>query len=359
MEKIEGLWQRPLYAAICENCDWAYLVPTNEQNITCPYCHKETLTPLETEDLPPISAPELVVPFAVSPERVQETIQAFARSFTLAPYDLKPANLQQRLHPVFIPIWLVDSDVAAEWQAEMGYNYQVVSHQEQFTNERWQTKELQETRVRWEQRIGRLARHYENLSAPALEEDAAIKAQLGDFETQAAIPYEATIIANALVRLPNRDQIDAWPDAQPRFQQRAADECRQAATADHVRQFRWQAQFNNQNWTQLLLPVYSTWYEDDAGNPLPVAINGRTGKLSGVKRASMKRAKKYTRNLAILAILLFLATLALLFFEPGYAFIAGFLTIMLGALSILPIAQASQFNRRQISDLPFEIKQTP
>ncbi|NJN44298.1 MAG: hypothetical protein HC806_05960 [Anaerolineae bacterium] len=94
-----------------------------------------------------------------------------------------------------------------------------------------------------------------------------------------------------LFRLPTRPTEDAWPDALPNLQQAASDECRAAGKSDHFREFRWQAEYANQNWTQLLLPIYATYYLDDDQRPQPILLHGQTGQVSGVRRASMKRAQ--------------------------------------------------------------------
>ena len=186
-----------------------------------------------------------------------------------------------------------------------------------------------------------------------MEEIDDIRNKLGKFGSNSAETYRPEMLDGATVRLPNRDQVDAWPDTHLRFRRLAKNECRQASKADHIRQFGWQAQYANQRWSLLLLPVYSTFYLDDNDQPVPVLLNGRTGQLHGLKRASMKRAKIYSLALATLAAFLFIATVALFFFEPFLGVLVGLLTMILGMSAILPIAYAYQFNRRQKSDLIF------
>ena len=134
----------------------------------------------------------------------------------------------------------------------------------------------------------------------------------------------------------------------------AADECREATKADHIRQYKWQAQYEGRQWSLLLLPVYSTWYLDDSRRPVPILLHGRTGQLSGIKRASMKRAKRVTVLLAVLAGLLFLLTLALLLLEPSLTLLTAVLTFFAGIGAIFPIAYVSFFNRNQAVDIPIQ-----
>ena len=354
MLEIETQWQRPLQSAICEHCDWNYLLSPNQEMPICPHCYRQRLTVLDEADLEPGGAPELVVPFSVSTDQVVKGLTEFSKRFHFSPKDLQAEILAERMRRVFIPAWLVDSDVTAVWQAEAGFDYQVVSHQESFAGNNWQTKEVKETKIRWEARAGQLQRRYDNVRAPALEEIGGVRARLGSFGSDGAQLYQQEMLEETLVRLPNRDRQDAWPDTQPSFMELAAGECREAAEADHIRQYKWQAQYANQNWSLLLLPVYSTWYFDDDQQPRPVLINGRTGQLSGIMRASMKQAKRATTMIAIAAALLFLLTLVLLFFEPSLAFLTAVLAFAAGLSAIWPIAYVSRFNRDQKADMPFD-----
>lgn len=353
MAEIITIWQRPLQATNCEYCDWTFLTELDTPLGKCPHCYRLELTPLTEEDLPEIFKPELMLPFNLPEEQIRDHLTKFSKSYWLPPKDLKSGLLADRLQRIYIPAWLVDSEVEAVWQAEVGFNYEVVSHQESYQQSSWVTREVKEVKVRWEPRAGHLKRKYENIQAPAIEEVASLKEKLGTFDRPNAGPYAVGALAGALVRLPNRNPVDAWPDAQPAFQKQASEECQSAAAAQHIRQYGWQPDFSAQNWTLLLLPIYSTYYLDDDGQPLPILLNGRTGQISGTKKASMKRAKKYARNLAILAAVLFLATLALLLLRPNLALFTLILTLFIGLGAIVPIAQASRFNRSQEFEIPF------
>ncbi|MDX1417206.1 MAG: hypothetical protein R3293_23570, partial [Candidatus Promineifilaceae bacterium] len=342
--------QRPLTAAICEYCDWQYLLTQDEELPICPHCYREQLVALAEADAEVDRAPELVLPFSVATSSLENSLANFSSSFRFSPRDLQGKILVRRMRPVFIPAWLVDSDVLAAWQAEAGYDYQVVSHQESYVADSWQTREVKETKIRWEARAGRLQRHYSNVRAPALEEIDEIRASLGTFASEDAQAYQPQMLEDGLVRLPNRDRQDAWPDTHPVFKKRAAEECRLASRADHIRQFKWQAQYANQHWSLLLLPVYSTWYYDDDGQPLPVLLNGRTGQLAGIMRASMKQAKRATTMIAVLAVLFFLLTLVLLLLGSSLVLPVAVLAFAAGIAAIWPIAYVSRFNRERAAD---------
>lgn len=347
-------WGVNLQAAICELCDWRYLLPPGQLRQLCPHCFQTELTPLD-EQAGGLNShpPELIISFSVTAEAVNRQIQQFAGGIWFAPGDLTPQNLQARLRRVYLPMWLVDSQVQALWQAEAGFDYQVVSHRDSFdeTGGGWRSEEITETRVRWEPRLGRLTRTYHNIPAPALEEHFALLQRLGRFDLEAGQPYRVELLQQAAVRLPNRTPTDAWPDAAPAFQAAAAEECRKAAAADHIREFRWSVEYPQPNWTLLLLPLFTTFYLDDERRPQPVLIHGQSGRISGPKRASMRRAQRMAMVIVAIAALIFILSLVVAgvsLIAPPLLVAAGVgivVALIVGLLAIVPPVIAWQINR--------------
>jgi len=358
---VSKAWGAERVAMVCERCDWTFLAPANRASQACPHCYQMKLSALENANPstlltnPDDIEPELALPFQLAPADLNSALQNFARGIPYAPEDLNPRLLHSRLESLWLPMWLVDAEVQAAWQAEVGFNYEVVSHQEKYEQNRggWSTRQVNETRTRWEPRLGRLHRSYQNISAPALEAHSQLQTQLGSYDLGQSQPYQAEATHEAVVRLPDRSTQDAWPDTKPALQTAAAEECRQAAAADYLRHFSWQAEFNQQNWSLLLLPVYSAYYFDDEQKPQPVFINGQNGKVFGMRRASPKRAQRQTITLLIIAAVLFLLSLAAaaasIFLPPILALgILGIVAAMLVGLSaIIPIATVWWFNRKQ------------
>ena len=351
-------WGLNLQAVVCERCDWSYLLPAGSAPPRCPHCFQAGLSVLQagTQDLPYARPPELVLPFSLTSAALAQAIQEFSGGIPFPPKDLEAQGLRNRLSRLYLPMWLVDAEAQAEWKAEAGFDYQVVSHQDQYNENGggWSSRQVQEGRIRWEARLGRLERSYQNIAAPALEEDRALKAALGAFDLSAARPFQAEVLKGAFVRLPNRTPQDAWPEAQPALKGAAAEECRQAAGADHIRSFAWQPRFAGQNWTLLLLPILTTYYLDDQKKPQPVLIHGQSGKLSGVRRSSMKSAQRASLNLLVGAGLVFL--LSLLLWAGSLlmpmVFVAGvigmLIAIFLAAGAVIPPIMSWWFNRSQV-----------
>ncbi len=353
-------WGTELIAATCEHCDWGFLLPSDASELVCPHCFQGKLSAIgdAIEGLPYTHPPELIVPFSASPEGIADPLRRFSRSVPFAPKDLRAENLQARLQSIFIPMWLVDVDVRASWQSEVGFDYDVVSFRDEFADRQggWSEERVTETRVRWEPRVGKLSRTYSNTPAPALEEHAQLVSRLGAHTLDPAQSYHASSIQDAYARLPNRSPEDAWPDAVPVLRSLAAEECQRASEAEHTRDFRWDPEYANKHWTQVLLPIYTTHYIDDDNQPQPVLIHGQTGKIHGARRASIRRARGASLLMFTLATILGFPSLlasVLPVLPNEFRALAGCplaLSFLLGILSILPIAVAWQFNRRRRID---------
>lgn len=348
-------WGADLAAVVCEACDWSFLKPENLQLDRCPHCFRPGLKRIDAQvsQLPYTQPPELCLPYTLSEAQLSQAIQNFAGGIPYPPQDLNPTALQVRLQRVYLPMWLVDAGVSATWKAEAGFNYQVVSHQDRYSGSGWTSQQVKEGRIRWEPRLGRLERRYLNVAAPALEEHPRLRDRLGAFDLSTARPYQPGDTQKAFVRLPDRPPQDAWSDAQLALQATAAEECRQAARADHLRQFAWQPAYTDQNWTQLLLPVYAAYYLDDEQQAQSLLIHGQSGKIDGQRRASMQRATRAALVWLGAAALIFVLGLILagasLILPPLLAL--GIIGLALGLVTglgaIVPLGRAWMFNRSQ------------
>lgn len=351
---LQVTWGRALRPAVCPHCDWSYLLPEGGALPRCPHCFRAKLAPLDDVGaLPYIRPPEMMLPTTLTREALERRVSAFADGIPFPPEDLNAAALRARLQALYLPLWLVDAEADALWQCEAGFDYEVVSHQSRYSDARggWAEQEVQETRARWEPRVGRLHRTYQNIAAPALEEYGALRRQLGRFDRDTAQTYRPEALDNALARLPNRLPDDAWLDAKQAVRSAAAQECREAMAADHVREFRWTPAYPSRNWTLLLLPVYTTFYLDDEGRPQPVLLHGQTGQVSGARRASMKQARKTALIIAAAALVISVLSMILALLGlavPPLVVVGGIgivAAMLMGLGALVPIVRVWQFNR--------------
>jgi len=254
---------------------------------------------------------------------------------------------------------LVDGLVQANWLAEAGFNYEVVSHKDRYADRMggWQSEEIIETRQRWEPRLGKLKREYQNIPASALETHQNLIQKLGGFNHPDLEPFSSGMAFANLsslpsgIQLPDRKTEEAWTEAEPGFMQAAIEECRLAAGADFIRAFRWSPNFSGLNWTLNLLPVYTTYYRDDEGKIQVLFINGQSGLISGIRKASMQRARKITLIILLISAFVFFASLVAIsgsivlpvLFPLGI--LGMIVTLFLGLAALIPLGMVWITNR--------------
>jgi hypothetical protein len=264
--------------------------------------------------------------------------------------------LAGRLRRYWIPLWLVDADVAGVWRADVGYDYEVVSYQDRYSDRAgWRAEEVSEKRVRWEPRTGRVQRHYDNVVAPALDDHRRTMDRLGGYDLEVRVAYDAKALTNSAARVPTLSPEAAWPLAEPAFVRAAEDDCRRAAGAAQIRDFVVRADYTDLHWTRLLVPVYTTWYSE-GGQLWPVLLNGQSGHIDGVRRASTQKARTVSLILGGVALALFLlgGLLALLGLAAPPVALVG-TVLLVGGLAFaltapIPAIAAWAHNRRTERD---------
>jgi hypothetical protein len=343
-----ALWGAPLLAAGCAACGRAHLVPEARAGGPCPACFAAPLTPQPA--LLRLEPPELVVPIRVTAEAAAPGLEAFARSVWLRPAGLAGAALSQRLTAGYLPMWLVDAEAAGQWEAQAGYDYHVASATEHYSGGQWVTQQVKETRIRWEPRAGRVRRAYANTPVPALEDHAALMQALGAFPLEVAQPYAPEAAAEAVVRVPALPPEAAWPFARARLDERVMKDVQAAAGAQHVDQAKLKVDYGRQHWTLLLLPVYTSAYQDDDGRWRLVLVNGHSGQVSGERRASLRLAWRWTALIGLGALALFVLGLlvsALGLLLPPVVALGGLLmvlSVVVGLAAPAPVVWAWRFN---------------
>lgn len=353
--RLTDLYQRPMAVGDCNSCGVGWLLPADKEMLICPNCLSHDLSRADDTTIEGllIYPPESVLPFEVGRDAVSFDywLDDFIKKIPFRSPDLNKNSLKRRLERVYMPLWWVDADVSAQWWAEMGFNYEVMSHREHYDKGNVRSQALQETRIRWEPRVGLIQRHYENIPAPALEDDGAFRQRVGGFKLSEGQAYQPHMLDDTLIRLPQRSPADALPEAAQAFQKLATEQCQEASSAQHIRQFKWSPQFDNQNWTHVLVPIYITYYIGPGLQKYWVMINGQTGAVSGQRRADLGAARRLALNYLILAALAFIIGAVLLIIGGGFLNLIGSLAVFVALLGLLfalfMYFRAWAFNREQ------------
>ncbi len=343
----QPVWGLALVPAGCPSCKRVFLVQPAAIGQVCPACFHGKLAEQPAMLRP--EPPELLVQFRKGRSDPQQLLGGFVNGVWLHGDDFTAESLLKRMRPIYLPMWLVDCDVSGSWQAEAGFEYQLKSSQESFREGRWISRDVVETRTRWEPRMGQLLRHYDNLAAPALNDHQNLMASLGEYQLNQCVPYQAEQVGTAAIRVPDLQPEHAWPIASANVVRAAGEDCRKAAGAEHARQYHLDPAYSSLNWTQMLLPMYVTFYTGDDGQPQPVMVNGQSGAVSGLRLASQKKGWRLAGLLEAAASALILFGLLASIIPPIIPL--GILMILAGfglaIFGIIPAVWPWQWNRGQ------------
>ena len=351
LESQQSTWQTELQPVGCPHCSQAFLVESQRIGLTCPACGLGKLEQQPARLRP--EPPELVIPFSQHGLNLNALYERFTQGVWLRPDDFNSQNLLRRSTPLYWPMWLVDSQVVGSWQAEIGYDYEVESSQDSYAGGQWRSKKVVETRIRWEPRLGQIEHHFDNISAPALSDNERLARILGPYRPEDAQAYQPQHLAGSIVRIPDLPPESAWPLAQSRLDQQAGQLCQQAAQGQHNRNFQIKAEYKDLNWTQLLQPLYVSYYTDDQGQPQFVYINPQTGQIGGRRLASQRKGWRWagiSLGLALLALIIGLIAFAASPMLPPLSLLgilASAAALALGIFAIVPAVWPWQWNRQQ------------
>ncbi|MDR3577404.1 MAG: hypothetical protein P4L50_26375 [Anaerolineaceae bacterium] len=351
LETVGHIWNIPYQPCGCPQCGQVLLVKTESIGKNCPNCGRSKLIPQPA--LLRSEPPELVIPYQIQQANLASIYAGFTKGIWLHSDDFEVDKLLSNTTAVYWPMWLLDSDVSGDWQSEAGFDYQVETSHDIFTNSNWESQKVLENRIRWEPRVGQMKRHYDNIALQATTDYQKLLNLTGNYQLHYAIPFNPSFLKDSDIRVPDIQPENVWPTAKPALDKIVLEDCRKAADAHFLRNFTLHASYGSCNWTQLLFPVFITFYTDDAGNPQFIYVNGQTGKIGGPRLASQKKGWKSAAitaavaiSLLILALIFFgLAALLPLFSAFGVVLIvAAFIT---GLFAIIPAVWPWQWNRQQ------------
>jgi hypothetical protein len=347
----KDIWNSGRQPAGCPNCGRVFLVQGSQIGMPCPLCHQALLSTQPARVR--IAEPELMVPFGINQATLNTIYQNVVNSVWIKLENFQTETLLKRTIPVFWPMWLVDCEIDGHWQMETGFDYQVKSSKDFYANGQWQSRVQIEGRVRWEPRLGKIKSRVDNVTAPALEEHQNREQMTGTTPLNRSRAFDPSLLGGALIEVPDLPPEEAWKMAQPRVNEAAEQICTEAAGAQHSRNFSVTADYQNLNWTQFLLPMYVTYYEDDDGQPQFLVVNGMTGTVQGPRLGSREHGNRIAGIVAAVAgglfVLALMGLLLTLVFPPVgvLAAILAVLGLGTGIGAIFPAVWPNQWNHKQ------------
>ena len=351
----EVSWMAGSAVASCPQCKRLFLLPAQSENSLCPLCHGAELT--SQAGYVRKEAPEAIIPLRLKSADLQKVLSNFLAKTPYPEADLSVEKLMSRASVVYWPLWLVDADLKGEWTATLGFDYQVKTAKESFGREGWQSKDHLRTQTNFEPRLGYLDRHYDNVAVAALRNQQKRFEQIGTYEMNESVAYQSELLAGNSLQLPEIEPQELLDVAKSRLNRLAEKDIIRAAAAQHHQNVQYNGDYLNLNWTQMLMPLVSTSYQDEKGTVHTLVINGQSGKVYGRRLASMEKAKKWTLGLMLIPLIFLLVGLVLSL--SGVCVLSElacpgmFLLILIG-LALIPVIRANKWNRKEMAMEEFE-----
>jgi len=310
MERARYGWGEARRELVCESCGAVVAVAPDALTSTCAFCGSHRV--LARDVAGDVLRPTALLPFAVDQARLQALVADWLGRGWMHPPALRSVRALRELAGVYLPFWTFDTHVRAEWKAEVG-----TARTERYrAGGEWKTR----TVIDWHWRSGRVHLPVDDhLVAGTGRVSRVVLRKIGSFDLGGLVEYEPGYLAGWQAKVYDVQLQEAWETAKGEIRERAKRACYHDTGSSHVRNFQMAADFADERWRYVLLPVYLASYHFE-GRTFQVMVNGQTGQVAGQKPVAWLRVW-----LAIAALLAPGACLGLL----------GLLTLALGGIGTL------------------------
>jgi hypothetical protein len=193
------------------------------------------------------------------------------------PSGLSHAAASTQFRGIYLPFWTFDATIKADWRAEVGY--QRTERYYDSTSKSWKTR----TRIEWQWESGQITQSPDDwLGIGTTRISKVLLKRLYPYNLGALTTYNPDFLAGWQALNYDIKLQDAWSTVKAKMRERTREGCRDQINSSHVRNFSMLADFEDETWRYILLPVYAAAYRFE-GVTFQVLINGQTGIVAGLK----------------------------------------------------------------------------
>ncbi|MEO0763639.1 MAG: primosomal protein N' (replication factor Y) - superfamily II helicase, partial [Pseudomonadota bacterium] len=262
----------------------------------CPFCAAPLALDAAHDHRHP--APTGLLPFAIDQGRAREGLRGWLASRWFAPNDLKKfAEASRPIQGVYVPHYTYDTACRAEYRGRRGVEYRV------------RRGKKTEVRVRWYPASGRVHHDFDDVLVPATATVTEFSSEAdvhgaAEWDLQALTPYATHYLAGFRAEAPSLGLEKGFDLARGACDGYMRQLVRRDIGGDR-QQITWMSTtYDRVTFKHVLLPVWLAAYRY-SNTPYRVAINGRTGRVTGQRPYSWTKIAA-----AVLAALLVVAAIA-------------------------------------------------
>ena len=259
----------------CDNCGASLTISEGAITVTCPFCasNKVNVRTATAEQL----RPRFLVPFKVQAEEIRQRAVAWLGKGWFHPAELASASVVERFNGVYLPFWTFSAAITAAWKAQVGHERQERYYDS--GSKSWKTR----TVIDWRWEDGQVAIQIDDLVVQGSSRiSRIILERLQPFNLNDLVAYAPDYLAGWQAQAYDVTLAQAWDQGKASMREKAKKACYDDIHSSHVRNFSMTADFGEEVWRYILLPVYLTAYRFE-NKVYQVMANGQTGVVAGQK----------------------------------------------------------------------------
>ena len=307
-------WGVALQELHCDQCGAALALPEGALTITCPFCASNRVNIRQAPS--DILRPRFLIPFKIQPADLHTKAGAWLRQGWFHPAELSASAVLSHFTGIYLPFWTFDCAIQAQWKAQVGYER--IERYYDHSSKDWKTR----THIDWRWEDGRVGLQTDDLLVVGTRHlSKVILERVSQFNLSELVSYSPDFLAGWQAQAYNIPLADAWEDGKATLRERAKDACYKDIPTSHVRNFSMVADYQDETWRFVLLPIYLSAYRFQ-DKIYQVMVNGQTGIIAGQKPVAWWK--------------IWLAIVALL--APGMLLgMVGLFTLIFGGLGVIPL----------------------
>ena len=273
MEQAQHGWGDERRELVCESCGAVVAVTPDTLTSTCAFCGSNRV--LARNAAGDVLRPTALLPFVVDRERCRALAAEWLGQGWMHPSELRDVRTLRELTGVYLPYWTFDARIRADWKAEVGTE----RTERYYKDGEWKTR----TVIDWDWRSGRVRLPINDHMVPGTGHvSRVILSKVVPFSLRELVEYDPGYVAGWQTKTYDVQLQDAWQLAKREMREKAKDACYSDTGSSHVRNMRMTADFGDERWRYILLPVYLASYPFE-DRTFQVMVNGQTGKVAGQK----------------------------------------------------------------------------
>ncbi len=261
----------------CDSCGSDLSISESTLTTTCLFCASNKVNVITS--LEETLRPRFLIPFTVTRDQTQKIASQWLGKGWYHPDELARNAILRKFVGIYLPFWTFDTQVDARWRAQVGY--EKTERHYNAREKRWVTR----TRIDWRWENGKTHLNIDDFLVSGSHQrhiSQLILKRLYPYDMNGLKTYQPDYLAGWQAQAYEVTLTDAWASAKKAIREKAKTACHRDIPTHHVRNFSMSADFRDESWRYILLPVYLAAYKYD-NQVYQVMLNGQTGAIAGQK----------------------------------------------------------------------------